>query len=346
MANIRDVARRAGVAISTVSFALNGTGPVSAETRRKVMQAVEETGYHPNTLAQSLKRGHSKMLGLVLGDIGNPFFGRLLREIEGHTAGEDYILVVTDTNSRAERERQVLSQLRRNQVGGVIMAPLSTGQDFAAYLQQFDMPVVLIDQDVAGSGRDFVGADHRLATRMLTDYLLRMGHERIAFLGGDPSMSAAALRLAGYREALEAAGLPLDPGLLAEAQYSGARAHDMTAQLLSARNRPTAIIAANNMMALGALRAIQELGFRCPEDVSLAGIDDVPWADVITPRITAVCQPIEELGAVATRFLLDRIGAKGQGAAGQAVAGQAVAPRRHVTVPRLVPGGSCAPPAG
>lgn len=333
MATIRDVAKRAGVAISTVSLALNGKGPISQETRERIEQAAEDLGYSPSAMAQSLRRGHNKLIGLVLGDIGNPFFGRLLRNVDAVVSQTDHMLIVADTASHADREILTLSQLRRHRVGGIIMAPISNDPAFAAFLRQIDVPVVLIDQYVDGVKLDFVCSDNELTTTMLTEYLIRLGHRRICYLGGQPHWWTARLRLAGFRTAMAASGIDVDPELEIAADFSGERAYDHVTRLMSRSNRPTAIVAANNLMALGALQAINDLGFSCPEDISLTGVDDVPWGSVIKPRITTVVQPVEELAEVAARWILERITTRG---------GAAMPPRTHVAMPRLVMGQSCA----
>ncbi len=333
MATIRDVAKLAGVATSTVSLALNDKGSVSARTRARIRAAAEQLGYEPSVMAQSLRRGHNKLIGLVLGDIGNPFFGRLLRSVDSVVAESDHMLIVADTASHADREIKTLDQLRRHRVGGIIMAPLSNDEDFAAYLRKIDVPVVLIDQYVDGVKLDYVCSDNELATTMLTEYLVRLGHRRICYLGGQPHWWTARLRLTGFRTAMAMSGIDIDPQLEVAADFSGERAYDHVTRLMTHPNRPTAIVAASNLMALGALQAINDLGFDCPGDVSLTGVDDVPWGNVIKPRITSVVQPIEELAEIAATWILDRIETRG---------GATNSPRTHIAMPRLVVGESCA----
>lgn len=335
MATIRDVAKKAGVAISTVSLAMNGTGPVSAETLKRVLEASEAVGYRPNVLAQSLKRGHSKLIGLVLGDIGNPFFSRLLRVVDSILSETDHMVIVVETASHAERERRTLDQLRHHRVGGILMAPMTNDPGFAAFLSRLDIPVVLIDQNVDGANLDFVSSDNTLATTMLTEYLIRMGHRRIAFIGGDPGQWTAALRRKGFRDAMAASNLPVDPAMEIVADFSGEKAYDQVVRLLSMPQRPTALVTASNLMALGALQAINDLGFSCPQEISLTGVDDVPWSTVLKPRLTIAAQPVEELARFAATFLIERMTLRG---------GITLPPRTHIAIPRLVVGTSCAPP--
>jgi len=335
LATIRDVARHAGVSISTVSLALNGTGPVSEETRARVEAAVAAVRYSPNLMAQNLKRGQSKLIGMVLGDAGNPFFGRLFGTIDRQLSGSEHMLIVANLDSHPDRELRTLNLLKRHRVAGIIMTPLRNDPEFAAYLNEIDVPVVLVDQDVDGAYLDFVTSDHHRGTEMLTEYLVRLGHRRIAYIGGQESMWVAKRRLEGFRAAMAEANLQVEPEFEVAADYSAELAYEHVIRLMSAPERPTAILAANNYMAIGALQAVNDLGFRCPDDVSIAGIDVVPWSSIVMPRITTVEQPIEELARVASLWMMER------------VRGEAVPEgerRRHIAEPKLVIGHSCAPP--
>lgn len=335
MATIRDVARHAGVSISTVSLALNGTGPVSEETRARIDAAVAAVRYTPNLMAQNLKRGQSKLVGMVLGDAANPFFGRLFGTIDKHISGHEHMLIVANLASDPDRELRTLTLLKRHRVAGIIMTPLRNDPEFAAYLNEIDVPVVLVDQDVDGTALDFVTSDHRRGTEMLTEYLTRLGHRRIAYVGGQRRMWVAERRLEGFRSAMAQAGLDVEPEFEIVADYSADLAYDNVIRLMSAPQRPTAILAANNYMAIGALQAVTDLGFRCPDDVSVAGIDVVAWSSIVMPRITTVEQPIEELARVASLWMMEHV-------RGEVVTGGER--RCHVAEPKLVIGHSCAPP--
>ena len=335
MATIRDVARHAGVSISTVSLALNGTGPVSEETRARIEAAVEAVRYSPNLMAQNLKRGQSKLVGMVLGDAGNPFFGRLFGTIDRHISDHDHMLIVANLDSHPDRELRTLNLLKRHRVAGIIMTPLRNDPEFAAYLNEIDVPVVLVDQDVDGTRLDFVTSDHHRATEMLSEYLIRLGHRRIAYIGGQRNMWVATRRLEGFRAAMAEASLSIEPEFEIVADYSAELAYENVIRLMSAPERPTAILAANNYMAIGALQAVNDLGFRCPDDVSIAGIDIVPWSSIVMPRITTVEQPIEELARVASIWMMERV--RGE----VALRGER---RQHIAEPKLVIGHSCAPP--
>ena len=309
MANIRDVARQAGVSIATVSAALNRSGTVSEKTLRRILDAVDAVGYAPNGIARSLRKGRSQLFGLIVSEITNPFFGTLTRAIEkaAHDAG--YAVIICNSDEDEARELELLELLRVQRVAGVILSPSGQGADYRKKLtREIGAPLVTIDRRIEGLDRDFIGLDNRAAGRMITEYVLRFGHRRIAFIGGRAGLSTSDERYQGYCEALHDIGLEPDPAICLRADFRGEAAYMVAQPMLSGRNRPTAIVAANNVMALGALQAIGDLGFRCPQDVSVAAIDDFPWSTALRPRLTAIAQPIEEMGRIAVDYLLDRVG--------------------------------------
>ncbi len=308
MANIRDVAKHAGVSIATVSTALNGTGPVSEKTMRRIWEAVEAVGYAPNGIARSLRLGRSRLLGLIVSEITNPFFGALTLAVEKAARAQGYAVIVCNSNEDEARELELLELLKVQRVAGILVAPSGQGVKYRDSLSRdAGAPLLTIDRQIEGLERDFVGLDNRAAGRMITDYILRLGHRRIAFIGGRMGVSTSDLRFEGFCDALAAAGLQADPALCLRADFRGDAAYTVAQPLLAMAERPTAIVAANNVMALGALQAIGDLGFRCPQDVSVAGIDDFPWSTALRPRLTTVAQPIEEIGQAAVEMLLDQL---------------------------------------
>lgn len=335
MANIRDVAKRAGVSIGTVSAALNDSASVSDETRRKVLAAVETVGYAPNGIAQSLRRGTSRLIGVVIADIANPFCSTMVRTFEQHAIAAGYSIIVCNTDDDDRRELRVLDQLRTQRVAGIILTPVGKGAVYLRHLESRNLPpLVTVDQKAPGLARDFVGVDNRAAARVLTEYLIRLGHRRIAMITGRGGMWTSDERVAAFVETLTEAGLPLDATLCVPGNYDARTAYEITTPLLTQPDPPTAIIGANNVMALAALQAILDLGFRCPLDVSVAGIDDVPWGGLVRPRITTAVQPVEEIAAVAIKWLLERIAAGG--------ASDDIPPRTQIFQPSMIVGGSCA----
>jgi LacI family transcriptional regulator len=197
---------------------------------------------------------------------------------------------------------------------------------------------VLFDHRLPDVEADYVGTDNELASAMLTEHLVRLGHTRIALIGGTAGLYTAERRREGYENTLRAHGIAVDPDLMVDGRYDGQGGYDAAMQLLTRpRNRPTAILAASNVMAIGALQACNELSVTCPDDISLAGIDDVPWSNVIRPRITAAVQPVDDMARAACRMLMERISHSKDAV---------IAPRTAVLPPRLVIGESTAPPRG
>jgi LacI family transcriptional regulator len=333
MASVRDVAKRAGVSISTVSVALNNSTRVSVETHRRVMEAVEATGYSPNSIARSLRLGRTNLIGLVVSEITNPFFAALAKIIQSEALHAGYNLIVCNSDESPVRELELLDILRAQRVAGIIVSPSGHDDAYRHALGGFaDVPLVTIDRFVDGLERGFVGLDSRLAGRMVTQYLLRLGHREIAFIGGPEGISSADQRLAGFSEAMKEAGLDVAADLCRHADFRAETAYSMARELLLRPRRPTAFIAVNNVTMIGTLQAIEDLGFQCPFDVSLAGMDEFPLANVLRPRLTVAAQPIDEIGRRAVASLLGSI-AQPKGTAHE--------PHAEFLPPTLLIGGSC-----
>jgi LacI family transcriptional regulator len=331
LANIRDVAKAAGVSIATVSATVNGSSPVGEATKNRVLEAIKTVGYSPNPMARSLRSGRSRLIGLVLGDVANPFWGSVLRVVEKAALGAGYSVIVCNTDGDEERELSALEQLRAQHVAGILLTPIGNGRAFLDRVGRGDMPpIVTLDHKVVGLARDFVGVDNRAASRMLTEYLLRLGHRRIAILHAWPGLWTSDERLSAFVETMSDAGIEVDPSICVAADYDGDLAYGAVTRLLTQPDRPTAIFGANNIMALGALQAIVDLGYRCPADVSLVGIDDVPWSRLVRPRITAATQPIDLVSRQAVDWLIERI------------SGNNAPPRVRIFQPDLIVGESCA----
>jgi LacI family transcriptional regulator len=266
----------------------------------------------------------------VVGDLTNPFSGAVLHAVERCASAAHYTVVVTNSDGDPARELAAIDLLRSQRVAGILLNAVGHGPAHVAKLAGLPFPIVLYDHLIA-LDRDFVGVDNVLASRMLTEYLLRLGHRRIAFIGGRPGLWTADMRLKGFVDTLRDNDVAFEPSLCVSGDYRGEPAYRETVDLLTRQQPPSAIIAANNVMALGTLEAIVSLGFRCPEDISVVAIDDVPWGALVKPRLTMVTQPIGELMNTATGWLLERI-AEGKSTA--------LGPRKLVLTPRLVIGES------
>ncbi|MEV5381449.1 LacI family DNA-binding transcriptional regulator [Streptomyces sp. NPDC052721] len=326
MATMADVARSAGVSVATVSHVLNGTRPVLPHTRQAVLDAVDALGYTPNTLARSLVTSRTRSIGLAVSAISNPYFTEILQGVEAAALKAGYSLLIADPHDDPRHERKVAQLLHERRVDGMIVAPSADPSDLVGYLRRHAVPTVFLDrlvdaratEDIApGDGAaaspdtpcfDQVCAESAAPTALLVTHLAGLGHRRIALVAGLPGLSTTSERVSGYREGLAAAGLAHDERLLVSGHSASAGAERATADLLALPDPPTALVTANNAMTIGALRALRRHGRSVPDDIALCCFDDFAWADLFSPRLTAIAQPSRELGAQAVRVLLDRLG--------------------------------------
>lgn len=307
MSTIREVAGRARVSPTTVSHVLNATRFVSEEIRARVLAAMAELGYQPNAVARSLRRGRTHTLGLILPDSANPYFAELGREIEAAAFARDHSVVLCNTEGDERRERVYLDLLARRQVDGLLYVPAGDRADVLRGLLQRPLPVVLVDRDLAGVPVDVVLSDKRGGARLATRHLIMLGHRRIGCIGGPSSLAMSGQRLQGYRDALAEAGLPVDERLILRGDYRPQSGWVAARSLLALSDPPTAIFAANDLMAIGVLRAAGELGRRVPADLAVVGFDDIELASYTTPPLTTVSQSAGEVGRAAVELLLARL---------------------------------------
>lgn len=309
MPTLREIADRAGVSVGTVSNVINGTAAVSAVRRERVLAAIRELDYQPNHVARSLKLKKTRMLGMVISDITNPFFPQLVRGAEDAALKNSYLLITFNTDDNVEREKRVLSVLRQRRVDGVLLvvAPNAGDDGHIRSILDSGMPIVCLDRLPAGIEVDSVSVDNVAGARDCVRHLISMGHRRIAILTGPRAVQTAAERLQGYQEALIQAGIAVDPGLVLEGDFRSESGYRLGRALLAGSDRPTAVFVCNNMMALGLLRALAELGLNCPRDVAVASFDDFPLAEAFQPRMTAVAQPAYCIGYRGAELLIARI---------------------------------------
>ena len=327
MPSVVKVAREAGVSTATAARALGSYGSVSQKARQRVLDAAEALSYRPNGLARSMITGLTQTLGVVVPDIENQFFSRSLRGIADVAHEHGSRVLVLNTDEDAESELQALAVLTERRVDGLVIAPTDAADRSALEgVINSGIPVVLLDRTVRGLAADSVGIDNRAAAREATQRLVDLGHKDIALLTGAPpelqprlsrpglrgverlTATTSGTRAAGYRDALEAAGLDPRADLVSAEGFRRQDAAAATQRLMSLPRPPTAVLALDSLLALGVLQGLRELGLRCPDDVSLIGFDDADWAEVISPPLTVVAQPVYELGAVAGRLLLERVG--------------------------------------
>jgi LacI family transcriptional regulator len=312
MPTMADVARSAGVSVATVSHVLNGTRPVLPRTRQAVLDAIDRLGYTPNTLARSLVTSRTRSIGLAVSAISNPYFTEILQGVEAAALEQGYSLLIADPHDDPEHERKVVQLLHERRVDGMIVAPSANPRDLVAYLARHEVPAVfldrLVDPPADGPPRcDQVCAESAEPTARLVTHLAELGHRRIALVAGLPGLSTTGDAFAGYRQGLTATGLPYDGRLVVHGDSESRGAERATSALLSLAAPPTALVTANNAMTIGALRALRDHGLSVPADIALCCFDDFAWADLFSPRLTAVAQPSREIGAQAVRLLLDRL---------------------------------------
>ncbi|GHF31018.1 LacI family DNA-binding transcriptional regulator [Streptomyces fumanus] len=312
MPTMADVARSAGVSVATVSHVLNDTRPVLPHTRQAVLDAIEELGYTPNTLARSLVTARTRSIGLAVSAVSNPYFTDILQGVETAALEGGYSLLIADPHDDPGHERQVVQLLHERRVDGMIVAPSADPRALVAYLRRHRVPTVFLDRTVDVPDGDAPHIDQVCAagaepTTRLVTHLAGLGHRRIGLVAGRPGLSTTRERITGYRHGLAAAGLPYDERLLVHGDSEAAGAERATAELLSLAVPPSALVTANNAMTIGALRALRDRGLSVPGDMALCCFDDFDWADLFSPRLTAVAQPSWELGAQAVRLLLDRL---------------------------------------
>lgn len=309
MATIKEVAKLAKVSVGTVSNVLADSPRVSAGVRERVTAAIAALDYHPNHIARSLKTRQTKLLGMVMSDITNPFFPQLTRGAEDAALKHGYLLVASNTDDQFEREKIVLSVLRNRRVDGILLvvAPSSEGSEHIQRTLASGIPIVFLDRVPPGIHATSVAVDAVYGTEICIRHLTSLGHRRIGIITGNLQLRTAADRLEGYKNALREAKIDLDPSLILEGDFRLESGYLLTKQLLLGRTPPTALFVANCMMALGALRALKELALCCPDDLALAVFDELPGNGSFYPEVTAVIQPAYEVGYLGAELLIQQI---------------------------------------
>jgi LacI family transcriptional regulator len=306
MVTMRDVARLAGVSITTVSHVVNETRPVAPDTRDRVLAAVEQTGYTGDAIARSLVTGGTRTIGLALPLEGNPHAEALLTAVEAAAVAAGHTLILADTHDEADSERAALRALRSRRVDGILLTTTAgASSDTLAELRRLGIPTVLADRVPEHTGADQVGPENVQATSDLVRHLGDLGHRRIAMVTAPAAISTSAERLLGYRLGLGRAKLVWDPELVASGPPHAAT--DEMASLLALPEPPTAVVAGDGVVLVGVLRAARRLGRAIGTDLAVVAHDDVEWADLIDPPITATAHPVQQIAASAVELLLARI---------------------------------------
>jgi LacI family transcriptional regulator len=309
---IKDVARQSGVSPMTVSRVINGGERVKPETRRRVEQAITELGYVPSRLARGLSRRRTGTLAVIVPDVANPFFTAVVRAAEEVARRADYRAILCDTRADLAVERDAIEELIAHRVEGTVIAPVSDrSKSHLERLARFGVPYVLVDRTVRGVEADAVVGDSEGGARGLVEHLISLGHRRIGFIVEGDEVSTARDRRRGYERALAAAEIPVDRALVVEAAVDPRGGADGMSRLLELDEPPTAVFTVNNLVAVGAIEAVRAAGLEVPEDIALVCFDDIEYASRLYPFLTAMEQPAESFGTLATQLLLERIAGRG-----------------------------------
>jgi LacI family transcriptional regulator len=303
-ATIGDVARKADVSVSTVSKVLNGRYGVAASTAARVQEVIEQLGYEPSLVARSLRSNQTNVIGVLVAEF-EPFSTELLKGVSKAIGGSGYELLAYSGGGRSGGnegwERRYLSRLSGTLIdGAILVTPTVVDGDYR-------IPVVAVDPHTGSSDLPTVDSDNLAGAVLATEHLIRLGHRRIGFLRGRTDLDSARLREEGYRTALATAGIPLDPDLVRVGGYREESAEQPARELLTLPERPTAIFAANDLSAIRTMEVARSLGLNVPGDLSVIGFDNIPESALTTPPLTTINQPIQQMGFVAMRLLIDLI---------------------------------------
>lgn len=308
-ANIYEIAREAGVSIATVSRVMNRSASVSEKSTRKVLEAVQKLNYVPNSMARSLSTSVSMSIGVVVPDINNPFFSKVLKGVTTVADEKGYQVILYSTDESEEREQKVLHTMREHRLRGIIITPVSEDcKDTLLQLQDFaarSIPVVLLDREVDDPGFDRVVTQDEDGVYRAICSLIRGGHSRIAIVTGPQHSRPGKERLRGYERAMREFGLPIRPEYIRHGDFRMERACQETLALCSMEEPPTAIFASNNMTTYGCLKAFGQLGLKVGKDIALFGFDDIDSLNWLNYNISVVCRDVNEMGRRAMRSLLN-----------------------------------------
>jgi len=307
MTTIKDVATEAGVSVATVSRVINNEKYVSEDMREHVLKVISEMNYQPDAVARGLRTKSTHIISLVIPDICNPYFPEVSRGVQSVADLHKYIVVLCNTDRSLKRELEFYEKLSMQKVEGIIINPSSSKKEEIDLLHDLEIPVVLISSQRALEDFDIVMVDNKQGAALAVNHLIELGHRRIGLVGGVREVSSARQRREGFIKALKKAGLTVYQELLTEGTFDHEGGYQCMKSILSLKERPSAVFAANDIMAIGGISAIYESGLRIPEDISLIGFDDISFAKMTYPKLTTISQPMYETGKVATELLFQRI---------------------------------------
>ncbi|MED0714933.1 MULTISPECIES: LacI family DNA-binding transcriptional regulator [Aeribacillus] len=306
MVRISDVAKMANVSTATVSRVLSNSGNVKKETAEKVLEAIKKLNYQPNLLARQLRRLETKTVLVVVPDITNTFFSKILRGIEQVAIENDYEVLLGDTGNSLEREKGYLDILRQKKADGMILLTARLESHLLEEISH-EFPVVLACEYLEGSDIPTVSIDNISSARKATEYLISLGHKRIGFLSGPMDVILSRDRLKGFKQGMMQHDIAIEPNLIQEGDFSFESGFNLMTKLLALTEPPTAVFASSDEMAIGAIKAIKAKGLKVPDDISIVGFDDIKFASIFEPALTTVSQPMFEIGQKAMELLIKLI---------------------------------------
>lgn len=307
MATVADVAKRAGVSISTAARVLSGSGYAAEDTRKLVLDAARELGYVPNQIARSLRTRQTRTIGLLIGDVENSFYSVIARYVEAQAKDAGYHVVLCNSDDDPKIEREYLKLLEGMRIDALIVTPTAKNRRYLAELMEKDIVIVQVDRRVEGLDADAVLVDNESGAGSAVEHMIKAGHTRIGILTGDLDVPTAGQRLAGYERALREHGIAVSSSLIKSGSFHREHAIEDATDLIRVRPNPTAIFAANNILAEAALIALEQEGLRVPRDVSVVAFDDVQWMSMVEPPISTVRQPVADLATSAAELALRRL---------------------------------------
>jgi len=309
MSTIKDVALHARVSVATVSHVVNDTRFVSEATRLRVQQAIEELRYVPSALARSLKSNRTHTVGMMIPNNSNPYFAEIIRGIEDTCYAAGFNVILCNSDDEPLKQSTYVRLLSEKQVDGLIVLSSGSDAELLDTLRAATMPQVVVDREIDDLAADLVEVNHEAGGFLATQHLLQLGHRRIACICGPQTLSSARQRVQGYRRALHDAGLAMDDSLLRAGDFTSAGGHAAMCSLLdaSSSDRPSAVFASNDLMAIGAICAAAAAGLSIPKDLSVIGFDDIALAAYSNPPLSSIAQPKHQTGELAAQLLLQRI---------------------------------------
>lgn len=334
MSSIKEVARLAGVSIATVSRVINNRGSVKKETAEKVWEAVRLLNYQPNLLAQSLRSQQSKLLGLIVPDIESPVFARLAKYLEEMASKKGYSLIFCNTNDDPEKEKNYLAILIRRRVEGIIFSRVSDESLLFKTPQLSKIPYVVLDRTLEKEEAPTIKLDNYTAGVLAASHFLNLGHKKFACLAGPLKIKICRERFYGFFDTLEEKGINLRENFIEEGNFKIEEGKEAMNKILSLSpfEQPTAVFSMNDLMAIGAMQAIKERGLSIPGDISVIGLDNIPLCDVVSPPLTTIAQPFDEMAKEGINLLL------------KLVEGKKIRKTTILIKPKLVIRNSTAPP--